>query len=135
MVEVILRRIRIWFIVTTVLSELLKEGASVFDRVDGQCHIICCWWRWWWWKRDIVERQERGHSCTDSAYFLARSPGGGAQSVPVAGLCSGSGGVYLARELCLCERLSHLALGKSKRTCANYAQVKRSPNRTQVLPV
>ena len=34
MIEAILRRIGVWFIVTTVLSELLKEGARVFGLVQ-----------------------------------------------------------------------------------------------------
>ena len=34
MAEAVLRGIRIWFIMTTVLSEILKEGGRFFDRAD-----------------------------------------------------------------------------------------------------
>lgn len=66
MVEAVFCGIRIWFIMTTVLSELLKKGARVFDRANGWFHTA--WW-WWWWKGDIVERPERGHSYTASSRF------------------------------------------------------------------
>ena len=39
MIKAISRRIGIGFIMTALLSELLKERARVFDRLDGCCHI------------------------------------------------------------------------------------------------
>ena len=38
MAEAVLRRILMWFVVTTVLSELLKEAARVFHRADRRGH-------------------------------------------------------------------------------------------------
>lgn len=42
MIKAILRRIGIGFIMTALLSELLKERARVFDRLDGCCHARGC---------------------------------------------------------------------------------------------